>query len=246
MADSEFVGVDVCPSGWVSVGLDSTGKKVELKPFLWFKNLLDYYKSAKLILVDIPIGLPDTKEERCCDTEARKLLGPRWSSVFRVPTRGAVEHFRQKNGDKEGASKVQLEITEEPIKRRSLDLLPKIVQVDNLLPHKTLKVREVHPEVCFRAFKGRPLPHRSKRKPQGVEERIRILNAVWPDTDKIIQASYRMVFFRHFDSDDLLDALAAAVTAYRGYDQLQTLPTNPPQDSNGLPMEIVYWEPPVE
>ena len=45
--------------------------------------------------------------------------------------------------------------------------------------------------------------------------------------------------------DDVLDALAAAVTA-RGVWQSQkfpTLPDNPDKDSKGLAMEMVYWVP---
>ena len=48
--------------------------------------------------------------------------------------------------------------------------------------------------------------------------------------------------------DDILDALAAAVTAYKGHTQgpLQTLPEGktPPTDLKELPMEMVYWRRP--
>ncbi|PSQ17360.1 hypothetical protein BRD00_07865 [Halobacteriales archaeon QS_8_69_26] len=43
--------------------------------------------------------------------------------------------------------------------------------------------------------------------------------------------------------DDVLDAMALAATASRDEGQLATLPTDPPTDGKGLPMEIVY---PVE
>ena len=45
---------------------------------------------------------------------------------------------------------------------------------------------------------------------------------------------------------DILDALAAAVTARRGWpDQLQTLPEKKEcqRDGKGLRMEMVFWEP---
>ena len=47
-------------------------------------------RQAELLLVDIPIGLPETGAERACDLMARRLLGPRKSSVFPVPVRQAV------------------------------------------------------------------------------------------------------------------------------------------------------------
>ena len=81
---SEFVGVDGCPRGWFSVGLNASGE-YELKTFSSFAELVEYYAAAKLILVDMPIGLPEGPTERLCDPEARKALGkPRNASVFRA------------------------------------------------------------------------------------------------------------------------------------------------------------------
>ena len=53
---SKYVGVDGCPCGWVSIGLDDNGG-YEVKGFMEFKDLVDYYSDASLILVDVPIGL---------------------------------------------------------------------------------------------------------------------------------------------------------------------------------------------
>jgi len=43
--------------------------------------------------------------------------------------------------------------------------------------------------------------------------------------------------------DDIVDAMAAAITAWCGHGVYKTLPANPIADSRGQPMEIVYWEP---
>ena len=91
MTRSDFVGVDGCKGGWFSVGIDRTGG-FETKVFCSFRKLLGYYMDAKLILVDIPIGLPERKGGRDCDRAARRLLGrPRGSSVFPTPSRQAVQ-----------------------------------------------------------------------------------------------------------------------------------------------------------
>ena len=58
MVQSKYVGVDGCPYGWFSVGLDDRGEW-EGKTFLAFGDLLTHYANASLILVDIPIGLPE-------------------------------------------------------------------------------------------------------------------------------------------------------------------------------------------
>lgn len=40
--------------------------------------------------------------------------------------------------------------------------------------------------------------------------------------------------------DDLLDPLVLAVTAAAPEDEFQALPTDPPTDGTGLPMQMVY------
>ena len=82
MSKSKFVGVDGCPAGWFSVGLDD-GPGYEVKAFKTFPELLAHYREARLVLVDIPIGLPQGEEGRDCDPEARQLLGwPRRSKCL--------------------------------------------------------------------------------------------------------------------------------------------------------------------
>ena len=98
---SKFVGVDGCKAGWFSVGLDRDG--FEAKVFCTFSDLLAHYRDAKLILVDIPIGLPEGKGGRDCDREAREKLGrPRASSVFPTPTRQTVQQASRAPKDYEG------------------------------------------------------------------------------------------------------------------------------------------------
>ena len=85
------VGVDGCKAGWFAVRLESTGEW-DSKVFHKFDSLWQDWGNASLILVDIPIGLPDAKKkQRTCDSDARKLLGPRKSSVFSPPSRAAFE-----------------------------------------------------------------------------------------------------------------------------------------------------------
>ena len=61
MAEIEFVGVDGCKCGWFSVGFSGDGEP-ESNVFHAFDELVKCYKSAKLILVDIMIGLPEGGE----------------------------------------------------------------------------------------------------------------------------------------------------------------------------------------
>ena len=112
MSKSKFVGVDGCPYGWFSVGLDNC-EGYEVQVFKTFDELLDHYADARLVLVDIPIGLPQGGEGRDCDREARKLLGrPRGSSVFPTPTRPTVKQAAKSPGDYHGAAEMSTALLE--------------------------------------------------------------------------------------------------------------------------------------
>ena len=112
--EARYVGVDGCPFGWLSVGFDDYGQ-YEWKRFKHFRGVESHYSSAYLILVDMPIGLPNIgPSHRMADQEARDLLGNRKSSVFKVPTREQAreaaiayrgmysdDHFKQLNEETE-------------------------------------------------------------------------------------------------------------------------------------------------
>jgi len=246
---SEFVGVDGCPCGWFSVGFNAGGE-YELEAFFSFAELVEHYAAAKLILVDMPIGLPEGAAERICDPEARRALGkPRNTAVFRAPTRQATEYLARHPGDKDGTKDVQIEITGTSLAPFALGIMPKMAEVDRVMLTRQPRVREIHPEVCFWALNNRSSMKFSKknREGEGIEERLCVLERVEPRARNIFGAGCaKFPSKSKVARDDILDALAAAVTAYRGWpDQLQVFPKNnaPERDGRGLPMEMVFWEP---
>ena len=85
------------------------------------------------------------------------------------------------------------------------------------------------------------MEHPKKRK-KGQDERICVLEGIEPRTQAIFNKALSDFLRKCVAKDDILDALAAAVTARLGHDQLQTIPKCPPKDCKGLPMEMVYWE----
>jgi len=250
MPKSEYVGVDGCPSGWFSVGFDSLGG-YELKVFPAFSELLGYYSEASLVLVDIPIGLPEEPGGRECDSKARKVLGDRRSSVFSAPTRQTVRLTAKSPKDKSktayrAANKIERRVAMKGVSWQSFAIAPKIGEVDKVLrgrgSNATPEVREVHPEICFWAFNKRdPMKHRKKVK-KGRNERIGVLERTEPRTRDIYEKALTRFRRRCVASDDILDALVAAVTARCGFRRLRTIPECPPTDCKGLPMEMVYWE----
>ena len=251
MSKSEFVGVDGCRSGWFSVGFDGNGC-YELKVFPAFSELIGYYCDARLVLVDIPIGLPMGPGGRDCDRKARKILKDRSSSVFPVPTRQTVNQAAKSKGDNSNeayraASKIEQRFAKKGVSRQTFAISPKINEVDELMIHRdpsaTPNVREIHPEICFWALNnGSPMKYRKKRK-DGLDERIRVLKRTEPRTNEIFDHACSQFLRKCVAKDDILDALVAAVTARRGHERLKTIPDCPPKDCKGLPMEMVYYKP---
>ncbi len=247
MSKSKFVGVDGCPHGWFSVGLDNCDG-YEVRAFNTFDELLAHYAEARLVLVDIPIGLPQGGEGRDCDPEARQLLGwPRMSSVFPTPTRPTVMQAAAAPNDYRGAAEIEYRFAGKRISKQGFAIAPKIAEVDTVLLDRgvsaTPPVREVHPEVCFWALNHRQ-PMRSKKKTRdGEDERLRVLQGIEPRTQEIYDCAFGKYLRRQVARDDILDALAAAVTAKLGWpDNLRTLPECPSTDDSCLPMEMVYVE----
>lgn len=236
-----FVGADGCPNGWVAVSIDENGAwSVDL--FSSAEAMLNRFRSAELLLLDIPIGLRDSGEmERLCDKQARKLLGPkRGSSVFPAPCRPALPAATY-----EEASAINRARTGRGLSRQSWAISPKIREVDDLLDKSDFggRVREIHPEVCFTALNGwRPMKSRKKRM-AGFNERLRALNSFYAESNNAVDYALSRWPRKMVARDDILDALVAAVTAYVGFYELTTLPAEPEIDSRGRPMEIVYYSP---
>src|ERR1043165_6133053 len=81
-------GVDGCPKGWLSATLDLGTQRITSQVFTDAASLLR--DPALVTAIDIPIGL-SASQPRAVDGEARRLLGPRASSVFPAPVRATLD-----------------------------------------------------------------------------------------------------------------------------------------------------------
>lgn len=244
----KYVGADGCKAGWFCAGLDDSwgyGFGVAAT----FADLLDAVPDAELVLVDIPIGLPDGPDERVCDPLVRRMLGqPRSSSVFRVPVRHAVQQAAFVPNNHAAASWVQFQATGKKLSLQSFYFSPKIAEANNeLATHNGRpRVREIHPELCFWALNGGEAMSHSKRSREGEDERLEVLRWYDEEADELLDWVSSNIPKRRVARDDVVDALAAALTARLACilpSGLRTAPTNPPTDAKGLPMEMVYWLP---
>lgn len=241
-AGQQFIGVDGCKAGWFCVLLDMRGN--------WSYRLVEDARTlgelvagAATALIDIPVGLPDAVPgERLCDREARRLLGRgRGSSVFPVPARQVLDA-----GSYTEALQRSRKACGRGLSKQAWWIVPRIREVDALLVAGRLRpgvLRECHPELCFWALNDRqPMAH-SKKQHAGRQQRLAVLARYFQGCQQLLQQAGTEFLRRQVALDDIIDALACAVTAHCGFGVYRTVPERPPQDGHGLAMEIVYWLP---
>lgn len=233
---AEFYGIDGCPSGWFYVGIDEKGE-CQFGVLEKFSDVGLFARHAKLILVDIPIGLACSEyPTRLCDTAARKAITPRGSSVFPAPARAALLEHTYREG-----SEANRRATGKKLSVQSWGIVPKIREVDDYMRSEELrgKVREMHPEVAFWALNGRKSLQHGKKKQEGAQERLDILTRFLPYARDCYEDALNTYKRKDVAADDILDALVGAVTAMH-FPGIKTLPESPTRDEEGLAMEIVY------
>lgn len=235
--EANCVGVDGARSGWIAVWWADTA--LTHCVYSSARSLVDAHRQARVIAVDIPIGLPD-RNGRKADTEARQFVGGRRaSSVFSSPVRGILDENSQPE-----ASRRHREIDGRGFGSQSFAILSKIREWDNLLQtdHQArAMVREVHPEVSFSALnggRGNGLAS-SKKTQDGAARRTELLSAVFgpEQVARLVQSVAR----RQAAKDDVLDALVALWSAERiAVGAAVSMPTLPIYDATGLATTIWY------
>lgn len=130
------------------------------------------------------------------------------------------------------------------LNRQSYFIASGIGEVDALLRDSD-EAREIvvesHPEVCFRGLSGQKLQH-SKVSAAGVGERLDALCTEVEGPGTLVQEITRDLVGESegVEIDDVLDALALGVVAWRPRDEISFLPEDWPTDSKDLPMRFAY------
>ena len=233
----QHVGVDGCPAGWFAV--TRGGGSLNFGVVRTIRELVESYPEARRIFIDIPIGLPRSDVPiRPCDRLARQALGaPRRSSVFPVPCRQALDAT-----DRERASAINHEKMARKLSVQTWAISAKIKEVDRFLRKAGGRstIREVHPEVCFWALAGKkPMKHRKATR-AGRKERLAVLRKYGADVSDLLERALTETRRKDVRADDIVDALAAFVTAEARGGTLQRLVGQPAHDQKGLPMEMLY------
>jgi predicted RNase H-like nuclease len=238
-----IAGADGCKAGWVVafVTINQSVFDVRVRVVAKFADIFAASEQPQIVAVDMPIGLPAQigPQGRGPERAVRPLLGERQSSVFAVPSRGAVSA-----PDYGAACRIALATSEPPrkVSKQLFMIAPKIREVDALLrgaPDLIVRVFEVHPEVAFwRLNGGQALsePKKVKSRPYepGLAQRRSILAMHGFSPAVTEQAAPAGAA-----ADDLLDALACAAIARRILaGRAAPFPDPPSHDEFGLPMAI--------
>jgi predicted RNase H-like nuclease len=226
-----IAGVDGCRRGWIVVeaSLNLTAASWRIAP-----NWNAIGADADVIAVDMPIGISDTGV-RQCEVEARRLLAPCGSRVFKTLPRGAL---RFDQADWFGANQWSKAQGLGGISRQSWNIRPRILDLETAISIEAQdRVFEAHPELAFaRLNAGRPLA--SKHTAAGQQLRTGLLRAAgFAD----ISAWLKKLRGTGAKPDDLLDACALVLTArHIACGSATHLPLLPERDARGLRMSISY------
>lgn len=214
-------GVDGTKGGWIAIVLDRGRFAGAYR--LPLETRFDELDDVSVIAIDVPIGYGP----READKAARAYLPGMSSTVFTTPTRAQLD---APFGPGLGVS------------AQAHALGRRIIHVTKLARSDT-RLREVHPEVSFRAMNGGKALA-SKKSARGVLERMRLLREHGID---LLDAAAPAPIGELLDAaaegasiDDVLDAAAAAWSAHRiALGEARSLP-DPPEWIDGRPVAIWY------
>ena len=236
-----YVGLDGCPAGWFAVWQHTQpqgqpdahatlDKSIGYAVFKDIAELMAELADAQRILIDMPIGLK-VDAPRQLESQLRKLLGKKRSSVFPVPARPAVYAPSY-----EKACQLNVTALGKKLSKQSWNICAKIQQVDQyLIEHRDSrgKLLESHPELAFQRLAGRELEHGKKTR-SGLQERLQILglhNAALPSLFSNVLATTRRADVAR---DDILDAMALMLSALN----CEQLPFEPEQGFDSIPIRM--------
>jgi predicted RNase H-like nuclease len=196
------LGVDGARGGWVGVRWDGASLSCLFEASL--AGLLAAAGPIAVAAVDMPIALVGEGTREAEDL-ARRLLGPRRSSLFQSPCLGALDFA---DDDYAGANAWSKATVGRGLSKQAWFLVPKIREVRAVAASSTVPVREAMPELTFRAMLGDVVPH-PKTTWSGQALRRRLLAEHGIDLPDDPGPAGRVA------PDDLLDAGALAWSAHR-------------------------------
>ncbi len=228
-----IAGADGCRAGWLCIAQDVDGGALRSTVYSTASALLDQAPAPVMMTVGVPIGLAE-HGERDCDKLARGLLGRRACCIVTAPTRemllaasrDGIEALHRRADGKLAASPAWSNFE---FRVRDIDRV--------LRPEHQLRVREVHPELCFRELNaGEPLMHGKKVRAGRDHRKVLLEREFGVGAFDSVRRAHRAT---DVADSDILDVLAALFTARRIHGgHAGVIPEQPVRDAAGLRMEM--------
>ena len=230
MEEQWVAGVDGAQKGWVVACIPITGSgQASLTRYETFQEVKATVAElgCASVGVDMPIGVK-LSGSRQLDSEARKRLGARRSSLFPTPSSVVLEAtsyedalIRSRNQIGKGLS------------IQTWNLVPQIREVRSIIkPEDSDIFFECHPESSFVELVGETLT--SKKTPEGVKQRLDAIRNFVPTIDIVVEELPKKCKI-----DDALDAFAAAWSAKRFSQGEAIILGGNEYDEQGYPLRIV-------
>jgi 8-oxo-dGTP diphosphatase len=228
------VGIDGCDGGWMTAIL--SGDRLSIERHGSITDVLTANKTADKFIIDIPIGLADSREEAVHRPEkaARKILKSKSPSIFPVPFRSVArarttaEAWDISKKLNAGANYMTMGI------RVAVNEIDIFLQENKAWKNVLI---ESHPEVCFALLNGGNPVMEKKTEQQGIEKRLEILYKNGIDR---MSVSSHPLFPKY--SDDVVDAVCLALVGRLVNEGKSTTIPNEDEveaDSTGLKMQMI-------
>lgn len=211
--EARVCGVDGCRSGWVVASADGEFVTQDLDRLLPMFDVIG---------IDMPIGM-SADGRRACDTDARKALPRRGSTVFPVPPRSLVGIEDYSRANQESRERFG-----RGVPRQAFAIWPRIRQLDVLAQRHPSRFVEVHPECSFARMAGTVLP--TKHGEAGKKLRENFLREHLGRARTTLEGA---------KPDDVLDAQAVLWSTLRFVRGVHETLGDGSIDECGLPMRIV-------
>ena len=229
-----IAAVDGCKGGWLVAMSDQWPPQTIITATVCpdFEEVLKIVFDCSTVVVDMPIGLPESGIRKC-DAEARGVLGKTGTStVFNTPPRASLA-AQDKYEFQEIVKKINGVGAGYPV----WGIVPKLKDLDSQMTVQIEQtVKEYHPELAWKHCAQAALL--SKHSAAGLLQRLELISAVVPDFLSV----GKTIVNPKVQLDDVLDAFIGLSVAYRISNGIaHKIPAGAEQrDEKGLSMEIWY------
>ena len=229
------VGIDGSKGRWMAAAL--TGDGFTCRLFDTVGEICACYPEADSMIIDIPLGLPESREDFANrpDPLLRRLLGRKSSSVFTTPCRQAIDA-----ADYAAFREANREVIGKALSIQSFGIARYIKQADAFLarnPAWKNRLLEGHPEHGFMLLNGGQPVLEKKTDADGMLRRLDLLAGYIPTAHSAVNG------LRKAQKDDAVDALCLALIGRLRLEHVPTtVPDHPVEDAQGILMQIVGFK----